>query len=398
MSYYLLPYCDLHTYKYLEYKSCETNPSLYISESLAHYLYDMKAKIDDNDKKWDIYKKYTNPYEYIHTVIPYKHKCIAKHKPLSRSYFKMIEICNTFSLLEKYKNTVSLQTFHLAEGPGGFIEAIARTRKNKQDKYVGMTLQADENSNIPGWKKTGDFLSEFPNVYLENGMDGTGNILSLENFDYVRENYKNIDIVTGDGGFDFSTDFNKQESSIVKLLYAQICYALSIQKRGGIFILKIFDAFMKHTIDLLYLLSSFYKQVYILKPNTSRYANSEKYIVCIGFLFDNKDSSKYVFYLRNTLEAMLKDDALPHSFLKMPPSYYFIQKIEEYNSIFGQKQMQNIQCTMSLIEHKNKYEKIEMLMKINIKKCIEWCIRHNIDYFSFFEHSNIFLPFTHMKN
>ena len=50
-----------------------------------------------------------------------------------------------------------------------------------------------------------------------------------------------MDIVTADGGFDFSVDFNKQEIMANKLIFCQICFAISMQKKGGIFILKIFD-------------------------------------------------------------------------------------------------------------------------------------------------------------
>lgn len=396
MTYYLLPYSDLQLYEFLEYKSTNQPnepPPLYISESLAHYLYEMKVKIEDKDKKWDIYKKYTNPYEYIHTNVPFKNKCIAKHKPLSRSYFKMVEMCNIFSILEKYHTISSIQTFHLAEGPGGFIEAVARYRNNPEDKYYGMTLQ-DKNPNVPAWKKTGEFLHHFPNVHIENGSDNTGNILSLENFDHVVNKYKNIDVITADGGFDFSMDFNKQETFIAKLLYAQTAFAISIQKRDGTFILKIFDVFMRHTVDILNLLSSFYKHVYIMKPHTSRYANSEKYVICMGFLYEHSESYKYVYYLRNALKDMLSnEESIPLSFLKIPPCSMFLQKIEEYNAIFGQKQMQNIQYTMTLIENKNKFEKIDTLVKTNMKKCIEWCTRHNISRHYLPDHSNIFIPY-----
>ena len=392
MTYYLLPRTYLYTYRHLNYESSAEEAQPYISQSLAHYLYGMKGRINDKDKKWDIYKKYTNPYEYIHTIIPIKKKCIAKYKPLSRSYFKMVEICSIFSLLNDYSNIDNLRTFHLAEGPGGFIEAIARLRNQEKDQYVGMTLQ-DSDPNVPAWKKTGDFLTEFPNVFLENGADGTGNILSIENYDFIVEKYNDIDIVTADGGFDFSMDFNQQELFISKLLFAQTAYALSIQKTGGTFILKIFDTFMRHTTDILYLLSSFYQQVYIVKPQTSRYANSEKYVVCIGFLFE--DRNDYLPYLRKTMCQMLSSEsAKPVSYLEKPPSHMFLQKIEEYNAIFGQKQMQNIQYTISLMDNRNKYDKIDNLMKTNIKKCTEWCIKYNIPYVYMQSSTNIFTPLT----
>ena len=46
-------------------------------------------------------------------------------------FFKLIEIYKHFNILSSYN---SLKSFHLAEGPGGFIEATAYLRKNKFDK------------------------------------------------------------------------------------------------------------------------------------------------------------------------------------------------------------------------------------------------------------------------
>jgi 23S rRNA U2552 (ribose-2'-O)-methylase RlmE/FtsJ len=96
----------------------------------------MKEKITSKEKQWDIYKKYTNPYEYIHTTSPFKKKAVSKHKPLSRSFFKMVEIIQTFKM--QFRGPI--RTFHLAEGPGGFIEAVRYLRDNTEDIYVGMTL------------------------------------------------------------------------------------------------------------------------------------------------------------------------------------------------------------------------------------------------------------------
>lgn len=388
MIFYLLPRTYNVLYKNIEYEKTENIPPIVISQSLSHYLYTIKEKITSKEKQWDIYKKYTNPYEYIHTSAPLKKKAVSKHKPLSRSYFKMIEIINTFNI--NYREPIT--TFHLAEGPGGFIEALIKSRNCKDDKYIGMTL-LDENkndSNIPGWKKTDIFLKSNPNVFLENGADGTGNILSLENFEYVIDKYPSkMDLITADGGFDFSVDFNLQECSIGKLLFAQVAYAICLQKYKGKFILKIFDCFMQHTIDILYILSSFYEKVYIMKPQTSRYANSEKYIVCIGFLYENH--AGFYIHLLKCFESMLESQMNPLRFLNMNISYLFIKKMEEYNAIFGQKQIQNIHYTLSLMETKTKLDKIETLIKTNIQKSIDWCIKYNISYHILNTPTNIFL-------
>jgi 23S rRNA U2552 (ribose-2'-O)-methylase RlmE/FtsJ len=375
MTYYLLPNTSFLIHKNIDCIFTENLPEVKYSNSLSHYLYNIKTQIDYHEKDWDIYKKYTNPYEYIHTSVPYKRKSISKHNPLSRSFFKMVEMINTFNI--RFDSS-PIKTFHLAEGPGGFIEALAMDRENKDDVYIGMTLIDNNNDpNIPGWKKTTHFLNKYENVFIETGKDGTGNILSIDNFMYCNELYANsMDVITADGGFDFSLDFNKQEISISRLLYAQICFALIMQKKEGTFILKIFDCFMEHSVDLLYILSSFYDKVYLIKPQTSRYANSEKYVVCKGFLFD---TNKHFFpFLLNAFEKMLSDEQNIKRFLNISVSYYFINKIEEYNAIFGQQQIENIHYTISLIENLYKQDKIDNLVKVNIQKCIQWCIKHNI--------------------
>ena len=71
---------------------------------------------------------------------------ISKLKPLSRAFYKLIEICNIFELLKKYENK-QLTSFHLAEGPGGFIEAINFLRKNTRDSYHAITLLDDDNDS-----------------------------------------------------------------------------------------------------------------------------------------------------------------------------------------------------------------------------------------------------------
>ena len=428
MTYYLLPKTNSLFYKSIDCITSEIQPKPVISNSLSCYLYEIKEEIEKIEKEWDVFKKYTNPYEYIHTVIPFKKKCISKHKPLSRSYFKMIEIFKIFDF--KFKpsknsnapngtfefingqippmicndalsgrpitnhqqyNLEPIYTFHLAEGPGGFIEALVGLRKCSQDQYVGMTILDENNdSNIPAWKKSDYFLKQNKNVFIEKAADGTGNILSLENFEYCKNKYASkMNLITADGGFDFSMDFNRQEINISRLLFAQLAFALVMQKKGGNFILKIFDSFMQHTIDILFILSCFYEKVYIIKPQTSRYANSEKYIVCKGFIFSNIDSFYNLLY--SSFKKMISSQEYIHRFINIPIPLSFIVRLEEYNAIFGQQQIENIYYTISLIKNKNKQEKIDNLIKSNIQKCILWCIKYHIPYHLFNNESNIFL-------
>ena len=390
MIHFQLPRNSPFLYKYLECTFTDEIPNTAVSESLSHYLNDIKKRIDLVGNEWDDVKRYTNPYEYIHTCVPGKKKSIAKKKPLSRSYFKMIELIYFFKLLDiPVINT--LDSFHLAEGPGGFIEALVNIRNNKLDKYIGMSITDDKNDpNIPGWKKSRIFLQENENVCIEHGIDGTGNILSLPNFEYCKNKYGNsMHIITGDGGFDFSIDFNNQEHQIINLLFGQIIYALIMQKQHGHFILKVFDSFLQHTLDVLGLLSSMYEKVYITKPQTSRYANSEKYIVCKNFI--GPTCNELYRYLYPIFETILTTKKPLCRILNIPLSLLFTTKMEEYNAIFGQQQIENIHYTLNLMDSQNKTDKYNSLLKNNIKKSTDWCTKYGILHNNINIANNIFI-------
>lgn len=363
-----------------------------ISKMLNLHLNEIKVLIDKNKDKWDNYKKYTNTYEYIHSIIPNSKQSVCTLKPLSRSFYKMIELTYNFNIINDMP--CNCKTFHLAEGPGGFIEAIVLLRNNKNDTYYGMTLN-DKDTNVPGWKKSNHFLKSNPNVIIENGADNTGNLLNKENLEYCFKKYNNsMDLITADGGFDYSQDFNKQEISSLKLIYAQVCYAIAMQKKNGTFILKVFDLFTQTSLDILFLLCCLYKNVNIVKPNTSRLANSEKYIVCKYFKLEN---SNLILYECLKSFSYLNTELNLKSIMNINIPYYFINKIEECNSILGQIQIENIISTLNIIEN-YRNDKIETLKRNNIEKCISWCHKYNLPYNEKINNLNQFLSFSQNKN
>ncbi len=360
-----------------------------VSPTLSRYLQEIKCKMNNKEREWDIYKKYTNTYEYIHTVISHKKRPVSKYRPLSRSYYKMIELIQQFGLCSFSRN---MQSFHLAEGPGGFIEATVNTRNNLNDRYIGMTLiDTAFDASIPSWKKSDAFLNANPStVSIETGFDGTGNIMSVENFDYCAKKYGGqMDFITADGGFDFTTCFDNQEAKTLPLIFAQTAFALAMQREGGNFVLKIFDVSCSATLDVLYMLSCAYAETYICKPQTSRTANSERYVVCRGFIPGKIDLAG----LRKALLAVITlspkhgcgvEPDVPafveRIFYGTNIPAFFVSKVEEYNAIIGQQQLENIHQTLSLIDKYVKLDNIEQMTKQNIAKCINWCIRHQVPY------------------
>lgn len=367
------------------------NESVFISKTTFNYLNKLKKEIEKHQLEWDNIKKYVNPYEYIHTQIPDCKSSVSKIKPVSRSYYKLIEIISCLNMLNYYQNK-SISTFHLAEGPGGFIEAMSYLRQNNvnsnRDSYYGMTLINDDDSNVPGWKKK--YFDKNSSIHLVKGQTGDGNLLTPENIQYCYDKYNNsMDIITGDGGFDFSIDFNKQELLSVKLILAQILYAVIMQKEKGYFIIKFFDIFYKPTCDMIFFLSYFYEKIFIMKPNTSRFANSEKYIICRNF--KNKTNKNELIKLFKPIIHKIKDCTYITQILNINLPNIFVSKIEEINSILGQQQLECILTTLQLLESNNTGDKLEQLKQNNIQKCINWCIKFNIPYHKIIQQTNIFL-------
>ena len=360
--------------------SKDKEKEIFINHNLYKYLTDEKRRINNYSSEWENMKKYKNPYEFIHTSLPFQKKSISKYKPLSRAFFKMIEICNTFNLLQYYRGTI--RSFHLAEGPGGFIEALQYLRNNNEDIYFGMTLIDSTNTNVPGWRKIHNFLNSHKNVILEYGKDKRGDLYNPENFLYCIEKYKNsMDIITGDGGFDFSINYDEQEAQVLKLIFCQIAYAIALQKKGGTFILKIFDVFLQSSVELIYILSCLYKKVHIIKPNTSRYANSEKYIVCEQYILEDSSSiTKKLHSILVVLNNMKTDTYRISSFINFSMQSIYLDKLKEINCILGQQQIETITSTLNLIEQ-TKTTFSPLVKEKNIQKCIHWCQKNNIPYF-----------------
>ena len=366
---------------------------IFINKTLYKYLKGVKEQIDCRLEQWDKYKKITNPYEYIHSIIPNTKQAVSTLKPISRSFFKMVEVCHTFFLLDTLPAD-KCKSFHLAEGPGGFIEAMAYMRKNPNDTYYGMTLIDEVNHNVPGWRKSRHFLATNPNVIIEAGVDGTGDLTKAENLRYCYDTYNGqMDIITGDGGFDFSFQYPQQEQVSTKLILCQIAFAIAMQKTGGTFILKVYDTFTRISLDLLFLLYNLYEEVILIKPNTSRFANSEKYVICKKFR--NMNTLETVKLLHKLL--LLKSESVMHSLFDFELPYFFINKIEEYNAILGQQQIDTIVSTIYLIDNNNKYDKVEHLKKKYVQKCIAWCQKFTVPYNNVIQTNNMFLSSTSQR-
>jgi len=192
--------------------------------------------------------------------------------------------------------------------------------------------------------------------------------------------------------FDINLEIYKDDTLTQSYLQKIISTLLNIfiyQSRDGITIIKIGNIFHKVILDIIFLLTSLFEKVYIIKPNTSNIFSNEKFIVCKFF-----ESSFYEnnIYIENLKKILIREpNLLLSSLIEEDLPYYFLNKIEEANAIIGQQQLEAIDNVINIIKNKNKDEKIETLKKINIQKCIQMCEKFKIPYNKFIDKVNIFL-------
>jgi 23S rRNA U2552 (ribose-2'-O)-methylase RlmE/FtsJ len=352
---------------------------VFINNDLKCRLLQLKNDIN-NDPSWDDAKRNMNEYEYIFSSSK-KYTKICKKSPISRAYFKLWEILFDFHDELFPFTTESINTAHIAEGPGGFIQCILdfKILKKINIRYIsGITLLTKSNTDnkVPFWKIDKDTCN-LNNIYLNRKNDNIGDLYNINNIDKFisKVGLKTCQLVTADGGFDFSIDFDNQEENFIKLFLTEIYTASMIQETNGNFIIKVFDLFTKETNTLISILYNLYEKIYIIKPFTSRPANSEKYLVCIGFKNNNKqiliDMRNEIIYFDNlnSLSKKYYDNAIATRICVFN-TYYTNRQIDYLTkTLVEAKQIKNIQDIQ--------FKEINNLYK---NKCTDWCIHYQIPH------------------
>ena len=382
---------------------------------------------------WDSLIKYViNPYElvdiyrpperirYQRSIVKYltdkqiKQGIIWTPKALypvfSRAYFKIFEMIQDFHLLSSWVNK-PITVACLAEGPGGFIQAILDFRHYQhghlwtKDSIHAITLKkSSPGSPIQDW--THPRASKYFERVKEKGISlnlsygkDTGDLLDVEQIQaFVQQVQKTpldkAQLVTADGGIELKSDqeYSLQELFNAKLFYAEMLTALSILDRGGHFVIKIYDIFYQITTDILLLMSYYFDSITIHKPLTSRSANSEKYIVCQGFngisqqhlnqlytIFDKwLDTEPYIRYLDNSQFVQ------QWIFIVEAPESPFKSNIATYNNYFMSHQINKINEGITLIKNPQSRteKKLAQYHRLQIQRAIDWCQTYGIPHIS----------------
>ena len=386
MNYYMLPKNKNTIIFNIEFRPF--SPKLYISHSLHNYISKLIKLINSiissnvcdvnnntavthinthNNEQFENIKNIIHPYKFIYSHVPNTSISVSKLKPFSNTFYDFIEIIKSLSIFELYANK-KINTLLFGENSYAIMECMDIIREDYNDNY--------------------NYINDLKNYYfIINSNDIQKKSIDFLFYDLFVEN-NGTTIV----------NVNHNYNIIIKILHSIFCY----QNIHGICIIKAGDLFYKPIIDLLYILSNSYNNIYIIKPITSDITNNEKYIVCKDFSIHDNNLELYTQYLLefikndNTLlndiinNNMNSSDIHLHNIIKNDIPNHFLNKIEELNIIFGNNQLDAYNSMLNLMRHKNKDEKIDSIKKINIQKSIHWCEKNNIPHNKFIEKLNIF--------
>jgi len=324
-------------------------------------------KYVDRLKKHEKYKHLPNAFEHNIQVkkedfqdimSQFIKKLELKQKISSRSFFKMWEMLKDYQLINLEKN--NLTTFHMAEAPGGFIQATIiyndKFHKNPNNsKFYSISLENEH-------KFTNELNNQYGNkdnkryFQFKTSAKMNGDITNIDNIKMLKKNFagKNrANLITADGGFDPKLEETHEQESFI-LIFGEILTALCTQQKGGHFVCKFIDCYTQLSIKLIYLICSFYENVYIDKPYMSRQSNSERYIIAKNFKYSETDK-EYVNNIDILLEIYMqlnKDNNnklnIIDIFQNLDISFMFTNKIAVSNSKIGVNQ---INCITNRIKY-----------------------------------------------
>lgn len=208
---------------------------------------------------------------------------------LNRAAVKMANLDYMFDFMftnpvdEKNESLVKDDLLYFADvcaGPGGFTEYIL-WKKGWQAKGFGFTLKSENDFKLD------DFYAGPPESFEPYyGINDDGNVFDPENIKSLTEHIlrqthqTGVHFMMADGGFSVEGQENVQEILSKQLYLCQCLVALNVVRNDGHFVVKLFDIFTRFSVGLIYFMYRCFKQICICKPNTSRPANSERYLVC----------------------------------------------------------------------------------------------------------------------
>lgn len=256
-----------------------------------------------------------------------------KVKVINRGFYKMWEMIVLFDLVNtKNKNSVST---HLSDPSCSFLQAVMYYHNKHGSKGKYNVVNSD-------FKMKHDFNKDF--------VDGFKKEIHID----VEEK---SDLITSNTDYAWSIEL-LQEQEIFPVVLNDLITAIKLQEKGGSYIFKMFETFTNTSYKLILLANHFYEEVYIYHPLMCRTSNSDKFIICKNFKYDEKKSKEYVKILEHIYSEVNKNKS--KHIVDINSSFKcendkILNELILYNSYTSNLQYKSINLMMSFISEQNFY-------------------------------------------
>jgi len=284
---------------------------------------------------------------------------------MNRAAFKLVEMDSVFGLTWEFAER-DLCFVDVCGGPGSWTEYVM-WRRAFCDHHLrtfgyGMTLvvaSLDWNAyKMNQWSKSmyRGLLHENARCKALYGPRQDGDVTRPDNIhSLVSKVHKRSNLFLADGGFDVSESPNEQERLSQRLFLCQMALGMSVLAERGHLVCKLFDAFTQPTQDIIYIASRCFSEITLYKPVSSRPANSERYLVCKGFLA-TAATREAVAAMLELNEALERTTSSSLSSLEHCPEYahtlgHYHQSMLEDEAFVEYLRERNDTMTMSQISH-----------------------------------------------
>jgi len=365
MNYYIIPKNNFNIKLNVKVTSDKIEP--YISYSLIFYMndiYNQLFKLQENNNigyesvTIDYVNKIVNPFEFIHSNVPGSTIAVSKVKPDSIIFFELMELFQVFNINDILSLKHKINIAHL-------------TYNYTSTNYLLNMLREENEDTV---------ISEDFSFY---------NLYEL----FIKNNYENkLDLIICEFHPDEYNDTKKYINNMMLVLLIIIKY----QMNQGMCVIKIDNILYKAVIDVIFILSSIYDKIYLVKPSITSVTKGERYLICKGFNENFINQHKLLISMEEHLISKLNDselikDICINSIIDNELPYYLLNKLEESNLVIGQQQLEAYDQIINIFKNKNREEKIENLKRAHIQKCIQWCEKNQLPHNKFIDKVNIFL-------
>ncbi|KAJ8670272.1 hypothetical protein QAD02_001531 [Eretmocerus hayati] len=256
-------------------------------------------------------------------------------------------------------------------GPGGFSEYVLY-RKGWEAKGFGFTLKNENDFKLHDFH-AGPCESFHPYY----GPKENGDVYDPENQKAFKDlimretNNQGVHFMMADGGFSVEGQENIQEILSKQLYLCQCLVGLMIVRTGGHFVTKVFDLFTPFSAGLVYIMFRCFNDVSIFKPNTSRPANSERYLICRNKRPHIEHIEDYLFKAnQRLLRSSKKNDLLELVPVdKLTSEEDFFNYLKQSNETLGERQIVGLKKIAAYTENKEWFEGRQQTMR-------EQCLKH----------------------